>query len=106
MDKLLQIRGEYRHQQWQEIVCACQNSGLSNKEYCRQNGISEKSYYYWLRKMRKGIVKATTPQLVALGETPESERMIHIQFGAASMALPSGTDAEAIAVLLKSLQTL
>ena len=50
MENVLQVRNEYRKQQWVQIIQDCQSSGLRNKEYCRQHGISEKSYYYWLRK--------------------------------------------------------
>ena len=49
MENVIQVRNEYRRQQWTQIILDCQNSGLSNKEYCRQNGILEKAYYWKLR---------------------------------------------------------
>ena len=52
MENVIQVQNEYRKQQWAQIIRECQGSGLSNKEYCRQQGISEKTYYYWLRELR------------------------------------------------------
>ncbi|NCB40487.1 MAG: hypothetical protein EOM80_17135 [Erysipelotrichia bacterium] len=40
-------------QRWNGHVKSWQNSGLTQKEYCYQNKISEKCFGYWLRKHRK-----------------------------------------------------
>ena len=37
-----------RTRQWYEIVLEANSSSLSKKEWCRQNSISPKSFYYWL----------------------------------------------------------
>ena len=56
MEDVLAIRDEYRLQEWSQIIQAGQNSGLSKREFCRQNGISERQYYYWLKKLRETVV--------------------------------------------------
>ena len=48
MTDVLAVRNEYRLQSWMEIIRECEESGLSNREFCFQRGISEKTYYYWL----------------------------------------------------------
>lgn len=108
MADVLKVRSEYRLQEWTEIIRQCQNSGLSNKAFCQQNGISEKSYYYWLRKLRNTLAESNVPQLVQLESAPDvvPDSMIHIQFRGASMDLPGTTDVEAIAAVLRSLQSL
>ena len=40
MADVLAVRNEYRLQEWMQIHQRCRESGLSNREYCRQNGIS------------------------------------------------------------------
>lgn len=42
-----------RLEQWTTIVQNCANSGLTKKEWCRQNNIKTKTYYYWQRRVRK-----------------------------------------------------
>lgn len=106
MEDILQVREEYRLQQWGQIVQQCRESGMSNRDFCRQNGITEKTYYYWLRKLRMAAAGKDSPRLVEL-EKPDSARdMIHIRFRDAEMTLPAGTDADAITAILHSLQQL
>ena len=104
MGNAIQVRNEYRKQQWVQIIQECQGSGLSNKEYCRQQGISEKSYYYWLRKLRSAATEGL-PQIVEM-EPPAVEDKVYIRFRGAELVLPAGTDVEAIAAILRSLQQL
>lgn len=40
-------------QNWIQIIHACMDSGLTNEEFCKQNDINLKSYYYYLAKIRK-----------------------------------------------------
>ena len=44
-----------RRANWQEIINQCQNrkSNTTVKQWCLDNAINEKSYYYWLRKFRR-----------------------------------------------------
>ncbi len=43
---------EIRYQQWVQVIQDWSNSGLSKREYCRQNGIDEKKLYYYQRRIR------------------------------------------------------
>lgn len=106
MADVLAVRDEYRLQEWAQIHSRCRESGLSNREFCRQNGIAEKTFYYWLRKLRETAVESQ-PQLVALDDgTNVDDNMIHIRFGAAALDLPARTNTEAIAAVLQALQKL
>ena len=106
MADVLAVRDEYRIQQWAVLIQECSASGLTNKEFCRQRGISEKSFYYWQRKLRQQIVEVTSPQLVQLGPQPETEDLLQIQYRVAELRLPGGVDLEAVAALLRSIQSL
>ena len=46
---------EVRTLSWAAIIEQCQArpEGQSAKQWLKANGISEKQYYYWLRKLRK-----------------------------------------------------
>ena len=49
-----QITHEVRLANWKRIVeqCNCRPEGMSVKQWLKDNGISNKSYYYWLRRIR------------------------------------------------------
>ncbi len=106
MADVLTVRNEYRLQSWMEIIRECQESGLSNKAFCTQRGISEKTYYYWLRKIRAAAAEALEPQLVRLEEPERTEAAskIHIRYGEAELSLPEDVDLEAVTVLLNALR--
>ena len=64
MGEILQVRNAYRMEHWKQIIQECQKSGQSNKAYCQQQGISEKTYYYWLRKLRKEAGEQAAPKMM------------------------------------------
>ena len=106
MADVLAVRGEYRAQQWAMVVQECRSSGLTNREYCRQRGISEKSFYYWLRKFRGQMAEAAGPQIVQLESPVISTDMLQIQYRGAELRLPAGVDMNAVSALLRAIQSL
>ena len=106
MADVLAVRDEYRAQNWAMVIQECGNSGLSNREFCRQRGISEKTYYYWLRKLRSQMAETVAPQLVPLEPVAELDDLLQIQYRGAELKLPAGVDMDAVAALLCSIQAL
>ena len=106
MADVLAVRNEYRLQRWMEIIRECQESGLSNREFCSQRGISEKTYYYWLRKVRAAAATVLEPQLVRVDNPTMSgtEQMIEIRYGRAELKLPEDVDLKALAAFLNTLR--
>ena len=106
MADVLAVRDEYRAQTWAMLIQECNNSGLTKREFCQQRGISEKSYYYWLRKLRSQMAETAVPQLVQLEPAPFQDDMLQIQYRGAELKLPAGVDLDAVAALLRSIQAL
>ena len=36
---------------WAARIMACRGSGMTVRAWCQENGISEKTYYYWQRRL-------------------------------------------------------
>ena len=50
MDKIThQVRAEH----WAKIMNECLNSGMPKTAWCRENGISEKQFFFWQRILRR-----------------------------------------------------
>ena len=66
MDKIThQVRAEH----WARILNECMNSGMSKTAWCRENGISEKQFFYWQRILRREAYGASqNPSLPAVTE--------------------------------------
>ena len=46
------ITHEIRMKHWMQIIAQRQQSGLTVKEFCAQQDIPTKQYYYWQHKLR------------------------------------------------------
>lgn len=106
MADVLAVRDKYRAQNWAMLIQECNNSGLTKREFCQQRGISEKSFYYWLRKLRSHMAESSGPQLVQLDPVPMQQDMLEIQYRGAELKLPAGVDIDAVSALLRAIQTL
>lgn len=103
----MEVQNGYRMEQWKQIIEDCQKSGLSNKAYCEQHGISEKTYYYWLRKVRTAMMEQAAPQIMELkAERRGQSEELYIRYRGAELRLPGETDIEVIAAILQSQQKL
>ena len=105
MGDILAVWDEYRQTQWAAVIQECKVSGLTNKEYCIQHRLSEKSFYYWQKKLRTQIV-VSAPELVPLEISSVVEEELQIRYRGAELKLPSGVDMDAVAALLRSIQSL
>lgn len=62
------MRGNYQKrtpEEWEELIRQCKSSGLSDYEWCRQNGISSSTFYRHLDKFHDATeladIKAKKP---------------------------------------------
>ena len=96
-----QITHDVRSSQWLEIITQCQNrpEGTTARQWMADNGISEKSYYYWLRKFRKQSYSQMIQPSAVVSEGNEiSFAEVSIPAGQSANAaiLPRETSVEAI----------
>lgn len=51
------------------LIQECRNSGMSVRDWCKENNFSEPSYYYWLKKIRTHIIEnSEVEQVPAISE--------------------------------------
>lgn len=48
-----QHTADIRLAHWRQIIMEGNRASITKREWCKQNGISEKSFFYWQRKIRK-----------------------------------------------------
>ena len=54
------ITEEVRLQEWGAAIAECNNSGMTKKEWCRQNGMSLKTFYYRQMRVRQAAYQRMT----------------------------------------------
>lgn len=80
MDK---ITHKVRREQWTNIVNECLASGMNKTAWCREHGISDKSFFYWQRRLREDAYVSTLepPSLSAVKtvDAPEAPSIDFVQ---------------------------
>ena len=95
---------------WTERIAECRSSGMSVRAWCRKKEISEKTYYYWQRRVYQQMVSAT--ECVDFAEIPRGIQTGQSTGAAAKVCLSGatievypGADAQVIQVILETLKT-
>ena len=55
MNKIAKVKKEIKLAQWAEMVRSRSESGLTVTDWCKQNGIHIKTYYYRLKRVRQAV---------------------------------------------------
>ena len=55
MNKIAKVKKEIKLAQWAEMVRQRNESGLTVTDWCKENGINLKTYYYRLKRVRQAV---------------------------------------------------
>lgn len=68
-------RKHYTDAEWEEMICQCKASGLSDWHWCRENGISTSSFYRHLKKFHNATL-APLPDSLMPDSVPEVQEVV------------------------------
>lgn len=118
---------KYTKQQKIDMIMQCRNSGLSDYQWCKQNGISSSSFYNWTQQLKrageilpdvasKDLYKATAKQDVVKLEiiddislpvvpdsTSEQSSPVEIIIGKATIRISNDTNPSLLTQLMTCL---
>ena len=100
--KIVAIKTEVREQNWETLISECQQSGLSVKEWCDQNGINPSTYYSRLRKLREKVCSEIIPIEAPMAETISE---IKITSREIAISLPSNISQETLTKILTAMRS-
>ena len=114
-----ELKHAARMQEWSARVAECRSSGMSVKAWCTEQGIALKTYYNWEKQIVKaatqqyalpapaqaGVLMQVNPDTMSSGEMGTNESGIIIRHGESAITLPAGSNVEAIADLVKALNS-
>lgn len=111
MDKIAETKRAMRLREWTEMYRAYQASGKTVSEWCEEQGLSPKTFYYRLRKVREAALEdGEKHEIVPLSPTPSALSMnniscIKISGNGIAVELPENTSAETIIAILQGLKS-
>ena len=114
-----ELTQEVRLTEWSYRLCARRESGLTVRAWCCDNGIKEKTYYYWQNKLRQAacehISERATPRTDMLPapsgwaqittEATANEPLV-IEIGNSRIHVTKNTDVDLLAKVCGSLMSL
>ena len=111
MEQSLQsLNAAQRVQLWAERIAECRSSGKGVRAWCRENEISEKTYYYWQRRLYQQLVSTTEtvsfaeiPQGIQTGQSTGTAAKVCLS--GATIEVYAGADAQMIQVILETLKS-
>lgn len=95
------VKREVKLRDWAAQIEAQQASGMTVQQWCAENRINPKTYYYHLRKIREKCV-ASAPAIVPL-TIPKHTADIHIEKTGLQISLPANISAETLIALVHEL---
>ena len=106
--ELQTMNGQNKLALWAERVSACRSSDLSVRDWCKENDISEPTYYRWQKKLY-GIAKAQQEQPRFAEITPtqitSSPAAVTVRFAGAEIDIQNGADEEIVGMVLRLLKS-
>lgn len=114
---------QQRLEDWGRRVAACRQSGMTVTGWCKENGVSTKTYYTWQKKVFAALVEREKLQLreaqdsagpVCFAELPAPQATAYtepprlaasIQMGSTSIDLYAGADPEIVRMLFRVLRS-
>lgn len=99
-----EIKGEVKWQKWEAQIKSRISSGLTVKEWCRQNNVNEKTYYYHLREVRERLCEDNKQTIVpvAIHEQADADN-IYIEKNSLKISLPANICRETLTALVREL---
>ncbi len=90
--------------EWQQRILDCQNSGMSVKAWCHENGITTGSYYFHLRRIRESVLEEN--HIVPLEASKSvSSFGIHIECENITITPPENVSPEQLTAVLSALKS-
>ena len=104
MNEIARVKKEVKQAQWAEMVRRRNESGLTVTDWCRQNGINLKTYYYRLKRLRQAVCNEIeqhdiVPVKPIAGTEPTSEK-IELSVGDVKISLPDSFNEDTLKRLL------
>ena len=89
---------------WSERIQSCCSSGMSVKDWCRENGDCEQTYYRWQRKLFELTVSQSEPVFVEMPVRSNPSTAATIVSGELSIDIHHGADSETIFAIVRALK--
>lgn len=103
MKEIAIVKKEIKLRQWTEMVKCRKESGMTVSEWCNENGINLKTYYYRLKRVRQAVCGEIEHHDIVPVEPVcecDEDKRIRLMVGDVIVDVPDNFNAESLKRLL------
>ena len=95
-----------KNDQWRERIAAQERSGLSVKQFCKEQGLTEHSFYGWRKRLRgQGPVRFALVERGSAEQQPATEARLELLLSSGErLRIGAGVDAATLRTVLDALR--
>ena len=115
-----EVAAEYRLSHWAQIIEERAARGTTIREFCKQAGLGEHTYYYWQRKLREAACENLLPSekahrhsaaipagwAMCVDKAPAGTKSVTIEIGGCRVIAEPGIDPERLKDICRTLLSL
>lgn len=111
MEQSLQVMSKQESlENWTARIMACRSSGMTVRAWCQENGLSEKTYYYWQRMLFQMLSQQQTVHETSFTEvTPppicSGNVAVTVRMAGAEVDIHNDADAATVETVLRILKS-
>lgn len=114
MEQSLQVMSKQEClENWTARIMACRSSGMTVRAWCQENGLSEKTYYYWQRRLFQTLSEQQQsirqPAFAEITPTPNvrpsSGLAVTVRTSGVEAEIYNGADAATVETVLRILKS-
>ena len=104
--ELQKLNADQRLAVWTQRIADCRSSGNGVKHWCQENGISEKTYYYWQRRIFRMAHEQQIPEFAELHSfRPVSAVAASLEISGVNVQVYAGADEPTLSALFRALSS-
>ena len=103
---LQKLNSDQRLAVWTQRIADCRSSRKGVKRWCQENDISEKTYYYWQRRIFKIAQEQQAPEFAELHSfRPVSAVAASLEISGVNVQVYAGADEPTLSALFRALSS-
>lgn len=105
-ETVIEDRATTKNDQWRERLAQQERSGLSVRQFCKEQGLTEYSFYAWRRRLRKHEpVRFALVERGAARQEPATEAGLELVLTSGErLRIGTGVDATTLRMVLEALR--
>jgi transposase len=105
-EAITEDKAAIKNEQWRERIADQERSGLSVKQFCKEQGLTECTFYAWRKRLRgEGLVRFALVERGGMRQEPSTEASLELVLASGErLRIGAGVEAASLRTVLDVLR--